>query len=123
MSKIVREKQGAFVETRCVFKTKDDNGRTRSFESGGSWLLKRCDTGLLEGILYAQPKKGTVGSWDGALQIEAEFGQVWHSAFRDFHGRPQENQLARFKYKGMQFSGILYNRQWSDIVRVRQVKR
>jgi hypothetical protein len=107
----------AFVEPDCTF---THEGKT--FESGGAWLAQRKDTGRYEGILYAKPETHEVTDWHGKLRIQASFGPVWHSAFRDYQGFPQKNRTIRFEYQGKRFSGIQYNIDWSEIVRVKEVR-
>lgn len=105
-----------FVEQDCSVEFQG-----KKFESGGAFLLPESKTGKTSGILYASPKTGEVTDWHGTLRIKATFGPIWKSAFRDCDGFPQVNQSVSFEHAGKRFRGVWYNREWSEVVRVREV--
>lgn len=109
MATIVKNDK-AFVETDCTFEHEG-----KKFTSGGSWLMKRKDNGKYEGILYANPEKRQVTSWDGSLVIPATFGKV-------FQGNISKRQYCWFTYQGMHFVGINYSVDWQDCIKVKQIK-
>lgn len=92
------------------------------------------EQGKLRGILYTGyverfPGPGNVPpigfnylqSWDGSLQIPCTLGSVWENSFLDYHGRRQVNQSFYFIIKGKKCRGVNYNREWSQIVRFKEV--
>jgi hypothetical protein len=100
----------AFIEQDCTF-----NFDGRSFESGGSYLLKRMDDGLFRALLYAHEEDHTVSTWDGTKQWPARFGHVYRSGFGD------RRRSVWFVIDGIPFSGT-YFLENSDIVRAKQVR-
>ena len=127
MAEIITDETGAaFVETKCIFE--HDNVK---FESGGSFLTQRKDTGKREGMLYRLKRyptykenfghpftlsrcSGVVGSWDDSLRIRAYFSASWRSNFGDIR------QSVYFKYQDKCYHGIWYTN--SDIIRCWEMK-
>ena len=98
------------VETGC---TVSHEGRT--FESGGSWLLRHQTTGKMHGMFYAYEKTGQVGTWHGDVKVAARFGRAW----RDNFGGTRQH--VTFTWDGIKMSGI-YFKSGGDIVRAREVR-
>lgn len=92
----------------------------KSFTNYGSVLQDK--NGLLCGIFYAYPKENKIGSWDGSFKHPANYMQEWRSAFIDYHGSNQVNQLIKFTIGNKLFRGMWYNKNWSDIVRVKEIR-
>ena len=103
--------QTQFIETDCIIEHEGEK-----FESGGAFIAKRRDNGLLGGILYAYPKTQELGDWHGTFKVKADFGHEWQSNMGD------KRQHIRFTLEGKRFSGIWYNKYWSDMVKVREIK-
>ncbi|AFU59710.1 hypothetical protein Ngar_c27890 [Candidatus Nitrososphaera gargensis Ga9.2] len=114
---IICSKSKSLLELDCTITA---NGH--SFTANGSFLVPD-KKGKLRGILYAYPNENKIGSWNGEIKIDAEYLHEWKNGFYDVTGRPQINQKIRFKYQGRQFAGIWHNKNWSSIVRVREVKQ
>ena len=118
MTELIQDQStGAFIEQKCCVEL---NGH--KFCSGGSWLCIRKDTGKMEGILYASHKPDDEGrsfiqSWDGSLKIPAIYGREWRDNFGGL------NQSVYFRYEGRYFYGRWAGKDWSDIVRVREIKK
>ena len=97
------------------------------FTAMGAAVYENPGTGKLEGILYAPTNTlGGVGasvltSWNGKIQIPCTLGSVWENSFVDYHGRRQVNQSFYFTIKGRKCRGVNYNREWSQIVRFKEV--
>lgn len=112
MPEILQDTQSkGFIETKCCI---DHHGQ--KFCAGGSWLLKRIDTGKYEGVLYGDWDKKVISSWDGSLKIPAYY------SYRDF----RNNFNARcctvhFKYAGMYFYGRWSGMDWSQLIRVKEI--
>lgn len=92
------------------------------------------ESGKLRGILYAddsncqQDRPGTIAkretyltSWDGQVKVFATIGSTWQNSFLDYHGRHQENRSYYFTVKGRKCRGVNYNRQWSQVVRFKEI--
>lgn len=128
MSNITQDKDSqAFIESDCVL-----NFNGCEFSSGGAYLLKRKETGKLEGLLYMYQEKTSepytdkygrkygasyryyVGTWDGSQKVNAITGKEWLSNFGD------KRQSIWFSWNGLYFYGIWYKSN-SDIVRCRQI--
>lgn len=122
MSTIIEGQNHDFIEQDCVFEFEG-----RAFEYGGSYLLKRTDTGLREGILYlyriqkGNPPEPTgpcqykIGTWDGSIKVHAVCYRSWQSNFGD------ERKAFTFHWKdGKRFWGV--NAGNNDIVRVKEYK-
>lgn len=122
MSTIIEGKHNDFIEKDCCFKHEGTE-----FCSGGSWLLKRIDTGLRQGVFYHYPenhynKQGIrthtnhfIGTWDGSTKVHAVVLNKWRSNFGD--------ERIHFCFKwidGKKFWGI--NAGDNCIVRVREYK-
>jgi hypothetical protein len=69
----------------------------------------------LGGILYAFPKTGEVGTWDGRKKVKAKFGKEWMSNMGDLR------QAVKFNWKNKNFVGT-YFKSGSDVVRVKEIK-
>lgn len=103
------------------------------FTAGGASVWKDPATGKLRGVLYAahQEWKGPgnvppigfihLTSWDGSIKIPATIGSTWESNFRDYHGRRQVNRSYYFTIHGRRCRGVNYNREWSQIVRFKEI--
>jgi hypothetical protein len=98
----------AFVETSCPF---THNGQT--FTAGGAWLMRRRDTGRLEGLLYAYGDSA-VGDWQGQHRYPATFGRPFRSNLGDLR------RCVWFRIDGRDFFGVQYGMEWSEVVRVRE---
>lgn len=127
MSDIIKDTQSAaFVENNCKI---DFGGR--EFSAGGSWMLRRKDTGKMEALLYISKKEEVyidttghnwgkvtrlyLGSWDGSLKVQVAYrGSEYRSNFGDIR------QSVWFRWNGLYFHGIWY-KSGSDIVRARQI--
>jgi hypothetical protein len=95
------------------------------------------EKGKLRGVLYTStPEKfdgpGNVRplhlthyltSWDGKIKIPCTIGSTWENSpyFRDYHGRRQVNQSFYFTINGRKCRGVNYNREWSQIVRFKEI--
>jgi hypothetical protein len=110
MSSMVKDNTGAHIEDHCAI---EHNGQ--SFESGGSYLLRRKDTGKLEGMLYRQPN-GMIGTWDSLQLVKA----TWGLPFMTNLG--VKAQYCWFTWEGKRFIGRNNSIEWQDIVRVREIK-
>lgn len=51
----------------------------KSFSSGGAQIWLDPKTGKQRAILYAYPKEGKVGTWDGKQKWDARFGAHYYS--------------------------------------------
>ena len=60
-------------------------------------------------------------SWDGKVKVPCTLGSTWENSFVDYHGRRQVNQSFYFIIKGRKCRGVNYNREWSQIVRFKEV--
>ena len=98
-----------FIEENCKI---DLNGN--SFESGGSYLLTRKDTGKKVGLFYAYENDKKVGNWHGDKKVNAIFGHTWRSNFMD------KRQSVYFTWEGTRFYGVYYKEN-SDIIRAREI--
>ncbi len=107
----------------------------KEFTSGGA-AMWTDEAGKLRGILYvadsltvgavptcgnARSRERVLTSWDGSLKIHATLASVWENSFVDYHGRRQVNQSFYFTIKGRKCRGVNYNREWSQIVRFKEV--
>jgi len=104
----------------------------QEFTAMGSWVEEV--NGKLQGILYAddynrqEDRPGTIAkretyltNWDSSIKVFATIGSTWKSNFRDYDGFPQENRSYYFTLYGRRCRGVNYNRQWSQIVRFKEV--
>jgi hypothetical protein len=92
------------------------------------------ETGKIQGILYTGNTGRFSGpgnvppigfnylqTWDGSLKIPCTLGSTWENSFVDYHGRRQVNQSFYFTIKGRKCRGVNYNREWSQIVRFKEI--
>jgi hypothetical protein len=110
VNSIITKVNGAMVETKCTIEHEG-----KSFESGGSWLLKRADNGKMTGILYRQPN-GMIGTWDSSQLVKATWGQPFMTNFG------VKAQYCWFTWEGKHFIGRNNSVEWQDIVRVHEIK-
>ena len=110
MSTIVKDKD-CFVETDCIFTF----GNGKSFESGGSFLLRNKKTNKLEGLFYAFEEEGKVGTWDGSIKVKSTFTHEWYSNMGD------KRQSVYFTWDNVPMYGVYYKTN-SQIVRAKQTK-
>ena len=108
----------------------------REFSAGGACVYENPKTGKLEGVLYTSSREdkwhgpGNVPpldftpqltSWDGKITIPATVGSTWKANFFDYHGQRQVNRSYYFTLKGRKCRGVNYNREWSQIVRFKEI--
>ena len=105
----------------------------REFSAGGACVYENPQTGKLEGVLYAddsnvhqgpgntRTRETVLTSWDGKIKVPATIASTWEGNFRDYHGRPQVNRSYYFTIKGRKCRGVNYNREWSQIVRFKEM--
>lgn len=119
MAEVIKGNRGDHIEVNCCIEFEG-----KSFCSGGSWLMRRKDTGLLQGILYLfREFSGEndrfvnffVGTWDGSMKVHAVRLNTWKGNFGD------ERMHFYFKWQGKKFWGISAGD--NDIVRCREYKR
>lgn len=114
---IIEGKNNDFIEENCIF---DFQGKQIKY--GGSYLLKRKDNNLREGILYlftttyedGRYKDFHVGTWDGSKKVHAIRLNSWTSNFGD------TRHHFWFIWDKVKFWGI--NAGDNDIVRCREYK-
>ena len=109
------------LKTGCAEKcTVIFNGQ--EFTALGASLWEDAN-GKLRGVLYAPCDKGecVLKNFDGSIRIPAEIGSTWEGNFLDYHGRPQQNRSYYVTIKGRRCRGVNYNRQWSQIVRIKEL--
>jgi len=111
MSEMIKS-GSAFIEQKCCIEHEG-----QKFCSGGSWLCVRKDTGKMEGILYGNYNKQEVSSWDGTLKIPAIYGREYRNNFGALC------QSVYFRYDGKYFYGRWLGKDWSQIVRVREITK
>lgn len=87
----------------------------KAYSAGGAWLLKRKDTGKLEGILYRH-EDGMIGTWDSSIKVKAYYGTPFRTNFG------QKGQYVWFTWEGHKMVGRNNSIEWQDIFRVREVK-
>lgn len=113
MSEIITDDNGtAFIEQKCCI---EFNGQ--KFCSGGSWLCVNAKTGKLEGFLYSTSNEKEVTSWDGSLRIPATYGKEYRNNFGALC------QSIWFKYQDHYFYGRLLGKEWSQIVRCKEITK
>lgn len=100
-----------FIDEKCVFKIQD-----KEFESGGAFIGVRKDTGKLAGIVYANFEKRIVQNWHGDKTFPASFGPEWISNMGD------KRRAVYFKYEGRRMFGMWCSTDWSEFVRVREIR-
>lgn len=126
------------METR-IKKIHDDKGNCaelctiihdgKQLTSGGASVWTDPKTGKLRGVLYAAQGPGNVPpigfihltNWDGTIKVPATIGSTWEGNFRDYHGRRQINRSYYFTLYGKKCRGVNYNREWSQIVRFKEL--
>jgi len=115
-SRVERHTDGAqHIESRCCIIHKG-----REFCSGGSWMMRRKSSGLMEGVLYHYKTKDNgrvrheVGTWDGDVKVPALLLRRWRSNWGD------ERQAFAFTWNGRRFWGV--NAGDNEIVRCREYK-
>ena len=108
------------------------DGQEFTAQGASMWTDEK---GKLRGILYSGsiPEFNGPGnvrpinlthyltSWDGKLKIPCTLGSTWENSFRDYHGRRQVNQSFYFTIKGRKCRGVNYNREWSQLVRFKEI--
>ena len=91
----------------------------KKFTSGGSWLLKRTDTGKYEGTVYiswsSRNGRHRITDWNGNKLATASVGKEWTSNFGDLR------QPVWFTYKGIQFYGVWCSKLSQQCLNVREV--
>ena len=102
----------AFIEQKCCIEYEG-----HKFCSGGSYLGIRKDTGKMEGILYGDYKTEQVSSWDGTLKIPAIYGKEYRNNFGGLCCS------VYFQYQGRYFYGRWLGKEWSQIVRVKEITK
>jgi hypothetical protein len=123
----ITNEQGACLELGTI----THNGKEYTAQGACLW---EDSQGKLRGVLYANDDQrqndqaGTIGqretyltSWDGTLQVFAMIASTWEGNFRDYHGRRQVNRSYYFFIKGRRCRGVTYNRNWSQIVRFKEL--
>jgi hypothetical protein len=106
----------------------------QEFTAQGACLWEDSQ-GKLRGVLYANDviyqndrELGTISkwetyltSWDSTIKVFATIASTWEGNFRDYHGRRQVNRSYYFFIKGRRCRGVNYNRNWSQIVRFKEL--
>jgi len=109
MSTIIKDKS-QFAEVDCAF-----TFQGKTFTNNGAIIAQNINTGKYEGLVYANTETNEVTSWDGSIKIPARFSKPYR---HNFGGHFQH---VWFTYNGINFHGK-YGCDWSQLVRVKQVK-
>lgn len=113
-TKLIRgDVPGTFCEPECVIEHEG-----QQYAAGGAWIGRHRETGRLGGLLYASRTDGRpthVASWGGEVRVPARFLREWRSNLGDLR------QAVYFELEGRPFYGVWHNKEWSDVVRCREL--
>jgi hypothetical protein len=111
MRDLVNEQDKTCMEQKCIVEFEG-----KKFESGGSFIGIDKKTGLHGGIVYGDYHKRIVSNWHGDIKVNAMYGNGYSSNMGDSRCH------VWFTYKGINFHGIWCGMEWSQIIRVKEVK-
>lgn len=78
-------------------------------------MLRRKDTGLMEGVLYEFDGGKMLGTWDGSIKVSAFKTNIWRSNWGD------KRTHYTFRWNNKRFWGI--NAGDNQIVRCKEYKK
>jgi len=110
MRDIVNENQKTCLEQAC---TLEHNGKT--FESGGAFIGVDAK-GIHGGVVYGNCNMPEVMNWHGDIRVPAKYGRIYRSNMGD------KRRHVWFTWKGIKYHGVWCSIDWSQIVRVREIK-
>ena len=110
MRDLVNEENKTCMERSCVIEYKG-----KVFELGGSFIGVDKN-GVHGGVVYGDWNNQVVTNWHGDIKVSAQYGREYRSNMGD------KRRHVWFTYKGIRFHGIWYSIEWSQIIRVREIK-
>jgi hypothetical protein len=102
---------GTCIERECTVKI---NGK--AFEYGGAFIGIDPKTGHHGGVIYGDYNKKQVTNWHGDVTIPARYGISYRGNMGD------ERCHLWFTWKGIKFHGVWCGMEWSQIIRVKEIK-
>lgn len=87
-----------------------------NYTHGGGFILRNKITGLYEGVMYGDWDHNVITNWDGSVKLSA----TYYGHHRGNMG--DKRCYVRFTWQGMRFYGRWCGMDWSQIVRVKQLK-